>query len=84
MSNNDYISFPVMIDSSVANGIITLNDDLINLKERHTQIEIILMNENNKKDKLDMLCDYNSLVNINYKMKSACNQIEEYIKHMAK
>lgn len=81
----ELIEFPKLIDSSVTSGIITLNDELKNTKEKQTKITLNILDpdRNNKNEELNFFCDYSNLVNINYKLKSTCTQIEESIKHLA-
>ncbi len=81
--NNHLINFARLIDSSVETSIVSLNENLINSKDRNIKINLTLLNEDSKIENLKMFCDYSSLINLNYKLKSACNQIEESIKQIA-
>jgi hypothetical protein len=83
MSYNNIIHLPELVDSEVSSGIITLNEDRENLKERQTLINLVLENDN-EKENLNFYCDYSCLVNISYKMKSALNSIDLSINNLAK
>lgn len=80
---NQLITFPKLIDSSIETSVISLNENLINSKERNIKINLTILDENNKLENMKMFCDYSSMMNLNYKLKSACNQIEESIKNFA-
>lgn len=80
--SNEIIHFPYLVDSQVKSGIITLNQDFQNTKERLTEISLQLEGTDQQRRDLKFFCDYPNLVNLNYKMKSACNQITEAIKTM--
>jgi hypothetical protein len=83
---SELISFPKIVDSSVTSSIITLNDEFQNPKQKSTEITLSLSTNNNSQDldSLRFFCDYPSLVNINYKLKSLCSQIDESIKNQTK
>jgi hypothetical protein len=71
------ITFPKLVDSSITTSIVTLENDFSVSKDRISRLNLII-------DSKTIACDldYPNLVNLNYKMKSACNQIEEYIKNL--
>lgn len=77
--NNNIINLPKLVDSQVTSGIITLNENRENLKERQSTINLVLEN-----DILNFYVDYSDLVNISYKMKSALNSIDLSINNLAK
>ena len=77
------INFPKLVDSEINSNIVTLDNNLITVKERISKINLTLMNGNNL-EQISSHCDYSDLVNINYKLKSAIIQIEESIKHINK
>jgi hypothetical protein len=80
---SEIIKFPKLVDSSIETSIVSLNENMINSKDRNIQINLTLLQENHKIENLRMYCDYSTMMNLNYKLKSACNQIEESIKHFA-
>jgi hypothetical protein len=82
MSDN-LIKFPKLVDSSVETSIITVNENMTNSKDRNIKINLSLLNENNKIENLKMFIDLSNFTNLNYKLKSACNQIEDSIKNLA-
>ncbi len=84
LQDEEIIQLPKLVDSSVSSGIITLNNDFKNEKERTTKISLTLLNENRKFENYDFLCDYSNLTNISYKLRSTCNQIEESVKTLGK
>jgi hypothetical protein len=84
-SDSEIIEFPKLIDSTVSSGIITLNEDSVSTKERQTKITLSILHPGNlKKENLCFSCDYSNLVNIAYKLKSTCSQIEQSIQHLSK
>jgi hypothetical protein len=84
-SDSELIEFPKLIDSSVSTGIITLDEDYSFSKERQTKINLTILHpENNKCENLNFACDYSNLVNVAYKLKSTCNQIEQSINNLTK
>ena len=81
----ELINFSRIVDSDVQTGIITLNENNENLKDRIVKVNLKIneFNANNgvlETKSLNMISDYSTIVNLNYKMKSACHQIEESIK----
>lgn len=81
----DLIHFPKIVDSEVQTGIITLNENGENLKERVFKVNLSLTEFNpndgvSETKNLNMVSDFSTMVNLNYKLKSACHQIEESIK----
>jgi hypothetical protein len=77
------IEFPKLVDSSVITGIETLDNDFILSKERKTRLNLTINEGPDHQNTISCNVDYPNLVNLNYKLKSACNQIEEYIKTLA-
>ena len=82
------IQFPKLVDSAVETGITTLNNDLVN--ERQKVMKITLeVNEwdyqyNKEENKIfKFYCEQETVSNLNYKIKSALNQIEEVIKYIS-
>jgi len=80
---SDLIQFPKIVDSDVQAGIITLNENNENLKERLVKVNLKTTEYSEFDGSLDsknlnMIADYTTIVNLNYKLKSACHQIEEY------
>jgi hypothetical protein len=83
--NDGILQFPRLVDSEVSTCIETNNDEFINTKERIAKISFLIENEErNKVENTTVLCDFPILMNINYKLKSACSQIEESIKNLSK
>lgn len=80
--SEEFISIPKLVDSSISSGIITF-DSIDNPKEKKINLNLELLEENNQITKLNFGCDYFTLVNINYKLKSALNNIDEVIKNYA-
>lgn len=76
------IGFSKLVDSSVSSGIFTFNSNE-NPKEKNINITMDLLDESNKIEKLNFGCDYYTMVNLNYKLKSALNNIEDSIKNYA-
>ncbi len=76
------LSFPKLIDSSISSGIITFNSN-DNPKDKIINMKLELLEENNTISKLNYEVDYFSLVNLNYKLKSALNSIDDSIKNYA-
>jgi len=88
MSDTNYdkshiINLPKLVDSSIETSIVSLEENLTNSKERSIKINLTLLNENNKIENLRMYSDSSTLMNLNYKLRSACNQIEESIKYFS-
>jgi len=93
-NTNGIIQIPKLVDSSVSSGIITLDNEFKNEKQRISKISLTLTEEvshytgspSDKKsfNNLNFICDYSNMVNISYKLKSTCNQIEESIKQLSK
>ena len=82
---SEILEFPKLIDSSVSTGIITLDEDYSFSKERQTKINLTILHpENNKYENLNFACDYSNLVNVAYKLKSTCSQIEQSINNLTK
>jgi hypothetical protein len=80
--SEEIINFPKLVDSTVSSGIITFNS-LENPKQKYVNLTFDFLEPNNKISKLNVGCDYYSVVNLNYKLKSALNNIEESIKNYA-
>jgi hypothetical protein len=80
---DEIIKFPKLVDSDISSNIITLDNNLEVTKEKITKVNLSIL-ENGKLSEIITYCDYPNLVNINYKLKSACNQIEESIKNINK
>lgn len=80
---NGLISFPNLVDSSVSSSITTLNNDLINPKERNAMISLTLEDKVSLEE-ITMMCDYPTLVNLNYKLKSMLQQIENSVRSINK
>ncbi len=80
---DEIIKFPKLVDSDVTSNITTLDDNLQTVKEKITKINLTILEKGRQSD-ISTYCDYPNLVNINYKLKSACNQIEESIKNINK
>jgi hypothetical protein len=71
-----------LVDSSVQSSVITLNEDMKNERERQIKFNLVLEKEGRLTD-LNFLCDYHDLINMNYKLKTACNQIQQAINNLA-
>jgi hypothetical protein len=83
--DSEILEFPKLIDSCVSTGIITLDEDYSFSKERQTKINLTIFHpENNQYENLNFACDYSNLVNVAYKLKSTCNQIEQNINNLNK
>ncbi len=82
-SNKEIIKFPCLIDSEVSSSVITLNNEFVNEKEKITQISLTLLDDTNNLQNIKYFCDFSNMVNLNYKFKSACSQIEECVKTLA-
>lgn len=80
--SDEIINFPKLVDSSISSGIISFNSNN-NPREKNINIDLELLEENNKISKLNLGIDYFTLVNLNYKLKSALNNIDESIKNYA-
>lgn len=80
--SDEIIKFPKLVDSSINSGVITYNINDMN-KEKFININMDLLDEHNRINKLNFGCEYFTMVNLNYKLKSALNTIEESIKNMA-
>ena len=86
---NRTILFPKLVDSEMETGIITVNHNQIYEKEKIIKISLDIREldyNNNKKEtkKLKFYCDPATASNLNYKIKSSLNQIEEVIKYISK
>jgi len=84
VDNCEIIKFQKLVDSTVNSGIITLNEDYKNLKEKRIKIMLNLQNENGEIEDVNFLCNYSNLVNINYKLKSLLNQVYQSINNLSK
>jgi len=82
MTTDEIINFPKLVDSSISSGIITF-DSNENPREKIINMDLELLEENNKISKLNFGVDYFTLANLNYKLKSALNNIDESIKNYA-
>jgi len=80
--SEEIINFHRLVDTSISSGIITY-DSIENPREKNIIIKMDIMEDNNKISKLNFGCDYFTLVNLNYKLKSALNNIDESIKNYA-
>jgi len=80
--SEELISIPKLVDNNISSGIITFNS-IDNPKDKVINFNLELLEENNQITKLNFGCEYFTLVNINYKMKSALNNIDEVIKNYA-
>ncbi len=93
-NTNNIIQFPKLVDSSVSSSIITLDDGLNNPKQRVSKINLVVSagnnsNSNSNSNNLNnnsstYICDYPNMVNLSYKLRSTCKQIEESIKQIVK
>lgn len=81
--SDEIIQFPKLVDSSISSGIITFNSNE-NPKDKNINMNLELLEENNKISNLNFALDYFTLVNLNYKLKSALNNIDDSIKNYAK
>jgi hypothetical protein len=82
------IQFPRLVDSSVETGISTLNSDMVNNKQKVIKISMEVTewdyNKNTGENKhMKFYCEPEVASNLNYKIKSALNQIEEVIKYIS-
>ena len=85
LSSNDKIfDFPLLVDSSIKGGLITYNQDMKNTKEKISECDLELCDENGNKKKTNFFIDYETLFNLNYEMKSFINQVNETIKNFNK
>ena len=85
LSSNDKIfDFPLLVDSSIKGGLITYNQDMKNTKEKISECDLELCDENGNKKKTNFFIDYETLFNLNYEMKSFINQVNEIIKNFNK
>ena len=85
LSSNDKIfDFPLLVDSSIKGGLITYNQDMKNTKEKISECDLELCDENGNKKKNNFFIDYETLFNLNYEMKSFINQVNETIKNFNK
>jgi hypothetical protein len=73
------ITFSKLLDSAVSTNIVSLDNEFNVPKERVTRLELTF----SENEKITCDIDYANLVNLNYKLKSASNQIEEYIKTLS-
>ncbi len=71
-----------LVDCSVESSVITLNEEMKNERERQIKFNLVLEKEG-KLTNLDFLCDFHDLINMSYKFKTACNQIEQAINNLA-
>lgn len=78
----ELINFPKLVDSSISSGIITFNS-IDNPKDKIINMNLEVLEENDKISKLNFGVDYFTLVNLNYKLKSALNNIDDSIKNYA-
>ena len=82
------IAFPKLIDSEIETGITTLNNNHINEKEKIIKLTLKINEWDYNYDKfeskdLKFHCDFDTASNLNYKLKSSLNQIEEMIKYIS-
>jgi hypothetical protein len=80
---DEIIKFAKLVDSDITSNITTLDNNLEISKDKLSKINLTVL-ENGRLNEISTYCDYPNLVNINYKLKSACNQIEESIKNINK
>jgi hypothetical protein len=86
--SNRTIQFPRLTDSEIETGVITLNNNFQNEKEKTIKVTLHI-NENNAETGLNeqrqmkFYCEPSTAANLNYKIKSSLNQIEEVIKYIS-
>lgn len=85
MSNNRTIQFPRLMDSEIETGIFTLNNNFQNEKEKVLKVALYINDPLSKEglEELRFYCDPSTASNLNYKIKSSLNQIEEVIKYIS-
>lgn len=82
------IQFPRLVDSCVETGISTLNSDLVNDKQKVIKISMDVIDLDYSKNRgenkqIKFYVEPEVASNLNYKLKSALNQIEEVIKYIS-
>jgi len=76
----DILNNPKLVDSSISCGIITFNSNE-NPRHKIMNITMHILDNKNKITQINTDCDYYTAININYKLKSALNNIEDTIKN---